>query len=140
MRKSDEELQRLIHEVLPELRHAVANQQYLDTADQAELYNLMSQMASVEARIDKLQHRQAAPPSRVEEKRGVVGVGKMLVLDFGDGEETYEFVEELPGVNGVSLESPVGRAIVGKRAGDTVTVTLPSGADVTVRVVSVRKK
>ncbi len=53
--------------------------------------------------------------------------------------ETYHLVgavESDPATGRISVESPVGRALVGKRPGSKVTVYVPSGS-LTLRVTSV---
>jgi transcription elongation factor GreA len=58
-----------------------------------------------------------------------------------DGESvTYEIVgstEAKPSAGRLSNASPVGRALLGARAGDTVVVELPGGS-ITYRVLQVR--
>ncbi|HBH41242.1 MAG TPA: transcription elongation factor GreA, partial [Rhizobiales bacterium] len=52
------------------------------------------------------------------------------VLDEDGHSETYHLVgavESDPGEGRISVDSPVGRAIVGKKKGDKVTVNVPQG-------------
>ncbi|MBQ5324637.1 MAG: GreA/GreB family elongation factor, partial [Oscillospiraceae bacterium] len=59
-----------------------------------------------------------------------VGSKVTVVDDFGD-EEVYDIVgatEFDPFNNKISLESPIGAALVGHREGDEVEVSLPTGA------------
>jgi transcription elongation factor GreA len=44
-----------------------------------------------------------------------------------------------PGNNKISNESPVGQAIIGKRKGDSVTVTVPSGKVLGYTVLSITR-
>jgi transcription elongation factor GreA len=62
----------------------------------------------------------------------VVRVGSQVhVKDAGSGKSlTYTIVgstEADPSANRLSNESPVGKALVGRKKGDAVTVLLPSG-------------
>jgi transcription elongation factor GreA len=71
----------------------------------------------------------------------VVGFGSRVeVEDGGSGRRTvYTLVsapEAAPADGRVSIDSPVGRALVGARAGDTVTLETPRG-DRTLRVVAI---
>jgi transcription elongation factor GreA len=61
----------------------------------------------------------------VAAKRGVVGVGSRVELEREDGET---MVFEISSVGGVSPDSPVGRAVIGKAVGDEVVVEAPRGA------------
>jgi transcription elongation factor GreA len=58
-------------------------------------------------------------------KQGVVGVGTRVELEREDG-ETMDF--EISSVGGVSPESPVGRAVLGRAVGDEVVVEAPRGS------------
>jgi transcription elongation factor GreA len=65
---------------------------------------------------------------------GVVGVGATVELEREDGER---LTVEISSVGGVSPESPVGRAVVGRAEGDEVEVEAPRGAW-RARIVSIR--
>jgi transcription elongation factor GreA len=60
-------------------------------------------------------------------------VGSQVTIDFGDGEpETYWLIDIASPKSGVnapvlSTETPVGRALLGHRAGDTITYRAPRG-------------
>jgi transcription elongation factor GreA len=56
---------------------------------------------------------------------GVVTVGSIVELQREDGEKMEV---ELSSVGGVSPESPVGRAVIGRAEGDRVTVVAPRGS------------
>ncbi|MBO0981225.1 GreA/GreB family elongation factor [Microbacterium sp. SD291] len=62
---------------------------------------------------------------------GLVEDGMLVTVEFDDGEsETFVLVErELGGgIRTVSVSSPIGRALAGRRAGDVVDYSTPSGA------------
>jgi transcription elongation factor GreA len=59
-----------------------------------------------------------------------VSMGTTVTVMGDEGEETYSIVgshEASPAEGRISSTSPVGRALMGRRAGDRVTVTAPSG-------------
>lgn len=66
-----------------------------------------------------------------EREQGVVAVGASVKVSDGDGEaETYAIVgpaEADPLRGMISNESPLGRALLGKRAGDEVEWSSPIG-------------
>jgi transcription elongation factor GreA len=66
---------------------------------------------------------------------GVVGVGSLVELEDEGGQKMEV---EISSVGGVSPDSPLGSALVGARAGDTVEVKAPRGSW-QARVVSVRR-
>jgi transcription elongation factor GreA len=56
--------------------------------------------------------------------RDEVSVGSRVTIDRDDG-ETMEI--EISSVGGVSPESPLGKALIGRRVGDEVAVEAPKG-------------
>jgi transcription elongation factor GreB len=70
-----------------------------------------------------------------------VRFGAQLVVEDEEGEEkTWRLVdkeESDPARGRISVQSPIGRALLGKRAGDAVEITLPKGK-VAYEILSVR--
>ena len=67
-----------------------------------------------------------------------VSLGTTVTVEDDLGEETYTIVgshEAAPAHGRISSTSPVGRALMGRRAGDLVTVAAPSGS-IGLRIVS----
>lgn len=59
-----------------------------------------------------------------------ISVGCKVILQNGDTKMDFELVgsEESDPVNGkISVDSPIGQALVGHKSGDKVTVTTPAG-------------
>ena len=59
-----------------------------------------------------------------------VQIGSTVDLEGDDGRESYTIVgsaEAAPGQGRISNESPVGRALLGKKKGDKVTISVPAG-------------
>ena len=71
---------------------------------------------------------------------GVVAPGTVVTATVGGNEMTFLLgsreVGEGTGYDVYSERSPLGAAIVGKRAGDSATYTAPSGREIAVTVVS----
>jgi transcription elongation factor GreA len=60
----------------------------------------------------------------------VVSIGSTVIVDFGGDEERYTIVgaiEAKPARGLISNESPIGRALIGKRPGQTAQVATPGG-------------
>lgn len=60
----------------------------------------------------------------------VVGFGSTVVVDFDGFEETFTIVgavEAKPSAGKISTESPIGRALIGKRVGQKTQVPTPGG-------------
>jgi transcription elongation factor GreA len=72
---------------------------------------------------------------------GVIRIGSKVTVDFGDGElEEYTLVgaiEARPSANMISNESPLGKALNGRRAGETTYFFSPGGQQ-QVQIKSVR--
>ena len=56
---------------------------------------------------------------------GTVGVGSNVEIEDEQGERMQV---EISSVGGVSPDSPVGRALLGRKAGDEVEIEAPRGA------------
>jgi transcription elongation factor GreA len=139
-----EELERLKtdarREVTERIRSAVATD--ADVNANADYLAAREEQAELEFKIARLEQRLAA--ARVAEPdaaNGLVDVGervRLRDLDTGRG-HVYELVGALeadPAAGRVSVESPVGRAIVGRRQGDVVVVEAPRG-QIRVRIVGI---
>ena len=105
-----------------------------DISENSEYDDAKNEQAMLEARIaqleDKLRSAQVINASELD--NNVVRVGSVVhVKDAGSGKSlTYTIVgstEADPSANKLSNESPVGKALVGRKKGDTAKVTLPNG-------------
>lgn len=116
--------------IAQELRDAMADK---DFRENAPLDAAREAQGQLEARIRDLEGtlRHAVTLGATEET-DVAGVGSSVVLsNLTTGSQlSYMLVnsaEARPGSGRLSVQSPVGQAIVGRRAGDEVQVTAPSG-------------
>lgn len=69
----------------------------------------------------------------------VVGLGSTVVVDFDGDEERYTIVgaiEAKPAKGLISNESPMGKALLGKRKGQTTQVATPGGT-VTLKILDI---
>jgi len=105
-----------------------------DIAENAEYDTAKNEQAHLEARIALLEERLAH--SRVvtkkEIKSGEVSIGTTVRLRDVGANKTVEYhivgsAEADPAENKLSNESPVGKAIMGRKKGDTVEVAAPRG-------------
>ena len=97
-----------------------------DLSENFEYHAAKNEQGLLERRITMLRDRL----SRVElvEKGGagdVIEVGSQVELEDEQGERMQV---RISGVEGVSPDSPVGRALLGKKVGDEVDVDAPRGA------------
>jgi transcription elongation factor GreA len=133
--KLEEEMQRIEHELrvtLPKEIQAALGQG--DLSENAEYESAKNRQSTLQARFAQIQKR-LADLSRID----VTGVPKdraglgseVTVENLESGEEIlYTLViPELADGNKsfVSMASPVGKALMNRRVGDTVTITIPRG-------------
>jgi transcription elongation factor GreA len=98
-----------------------------DLSENVEYHAAKNEQGLMEARIRVLRHRlqNATIVDEAEAaKSGVVTVGSKVALERDDG-TTMEV--EITSVGGVSPDSPVGQALLGKKPGDTIEVEAPRG-------------
>ena len=104
-----------------------------DLLENAELEAAKNEQAFVEGRIDDLSYLLSNAKVIDEPVRsGEVGVGTTVVIqEEGEDAETYMIVGA-PEVdlmaNKISNESPIGMAVMGHHAGETVEVRAPAGS------------
>lgn len=105
-----------------------------DLRENAEFHAAKERQRYVDARLAQLKKRMAELSlidlTRIPRDR--VGLGsRVVVLDQDKDEEvTYRIVasEESDAANGmISTNSPIGRGLLGKKVGDEVTISIPSG-------------
>ena len=125
-------LEREFRQELP--RKIKAARELGDIRENAEYEAAKDRQGFVKARMDHLRQR-IAVLARVNLNaipKDRVGYGTTVSLTDLDSAEdkSYKLVspEEMDSERGwISVASPVGRALVGKRAGDAVTITTPGG-------------
>jgi transcription elongation factor GreA len=134
-----EKLKQEIETLSIEKRREVAQRikearEFGDISENSEYDDAKNEQAMLEARIatleDKLRSASVINPSELSPD--LVRVGSVVhVKDSGSGKSlTYTIVgstEADPSANKLSNESPVGKALVGRKKGDTAKVTLPNG-------------
>jgi transcription elongation factor GreA len=105
-----------------------------DISENAEYDDAKNEQAMLEAKIAQLEERLRAATVIDSKDLGtdVVGVGSTVhVKDQGNGKsETYTIVgsaEANPSERKLSNESPVGKALIGKKRNEVVAVQLPNG-------------
>ncbi len=73
---------------------------------------------------------------------GVVGVGSRVVIKEESGEKTREYHivgshEADPSQGRISNESPIGKALIGRKIGDMVDISLPKG-DIRCEIIDIK--
>lgn len=104
-----------------------------DLSENADYDAARNDQAQIEARIKELEYMMDHAKI-IEDKKeeGVVNLGSTVKLDYLEDDDIDEYkivgsMEADPFNNKVSNESPIGKAILGKKVGDTVSVESPNG-------------
>ena len=115
-----------------------------DLSENSEYDEAKNEQAIVEARILTLENQ--LENVKIIEKsdtvKGTVSLGSFVTIrdvEFGD-EMTYRIISSVESSNDMSTitdESPVGKALLGHKAGETVEVTIPSGAQIEYQIIKV---
>jgi transcription elongation factor GreA len=134
--KLREELQRLKFVERPRITTAIAEARALgDLKENAEYHAAREQQSFTEGRISEIEGRLANAEiidvTKINAQGRVVFGATVALLNVDSGDEVrYRIVgEDEANIKAglVSINSPVARALIGKSAGDAVTVQVPSG-------------
>jgi len=116
-----------------------------DISENSEYDEAKNEQAQVEGRIVQLENmlKNAKVIDEDEVKTDVVGVGsKVTILDMEFNEEIEYYIvgsaEANPTQFKISNESPVGRALMGKKKGTVVDVIVPDGV-VKYKIIDIKK-
>ena len=142
MEEMKSELETLIKEKRPEVIKALKEARALgDLSENAEYDAARQEQAQTEARIKELEAmiEKAIVIENVNTEE--VSIGTTVTIEYVGDDDTEEYsivgVKEAdPFNNKISNESPIARAILGKKIGDIVSVDSPNGK-YDVKVVSI---
>lgn len=104
-----------------------------DLSENAEYAEAKNEQAFIEGRILELENIIKNATLIEEAKQGnkdTVSVGSTITIKSTDGEKTYSIVgsnEAEPVAGKISNVSPLGRAFLGRRVGETVSIVVPRG-------------
>jgi transcription elongation factor GreA len=131
----EEELRRLKFEERPRVIQAIAEARaHGDLSENAEYDAAKEKQSFIEGRIkeieDKIARAQVIDPSTIETDKIVFGATVTLLDVDSDEKKTYRIVgvDEADIKQGsISIESPIARQLLSKKAGDVVTIRVPKG-------------
>ncbi len=135
-----EKLKTEIHHLSNDKRREVADRirvarDFGDISENAEYDDAKNEQAMLEHKIAQLEERlvNARVIEADDVDLSVVSIGAKVRLKDVDANQTVEYIivgsaEADPAESKLSNESPVGKAIIGKKKGETVEVAAPRGA------------
>ncbi|HVC35433.1 MAG TPA: transcription elongation factor GreA [Chloroflexota bacterium] len=133
--KLEAELKQLREVRRPEVAERIrAAKEFGDTVDNAEYEESKNEQAFVEGRVLTIEKllAHAIAINADHTMHDAVRLGSTVTVVVDDGEkENYTIVgsAEVDPPNGkISNESPVGRALLGRRIGDVIEISIPAGS------------
>jgi transcription elongation factor GreA len=135
------ELGELVSQRRPEIAQRIHDaKEHGDLSENAEYEDAKNEQAFVEGRIQTLQAL-IKNATIIDENHSTdhVQIGSTVAVESDDGKESFTIVgstEAKPTEGRISNESPVGRALLGKKKGEKVLVKVPAG-DFTYKIVSI---
>ncbi|HET9680944.1 MAG TPA: transcription elongation factor GreA [Candidatus Limnocylindrales bacterium] len=135
------ELDELIALRRPEIAQRIHDaKEHGDLTENAEYEDAKNEQAFVEGRIQQLEAL-IKNATLIDEHHGNdhVQIGSTVKVKGPDGQQSFTIVgstEARPTEGRISNESPVGRALLGRKKGETVSVQVPAG-DLAYTIVSI---
>ena len=145
-KKLKEEIEHLSNAKRREIAERIrVARQFGDIAENSEYDDAKNDQALLEHRIAILEERlaHARVISKKDVSKDVVSVGSHVKLRDVSAKETVEYhivgsAESNPDAQKLSNESPVGKAIIGKKKGETVEVTTPRGKALKYKILDIK--
>jgi transcription elongation factor GreA len=128
-----DELAQLEKVGLPEAIERVAKaRDFGDLSENAEYHSAKEDLSTVEGRVEELRDIIARVVVVDIKKAGdaEVGIGSSVQVVVNGNSHNFSIVGEWeadPAAKKISHESPLGKALIGKKVGDTVEVEAPAG-------------
>ena len=129
----EEELDELKRVKRPNIINAIKEARALgDLSENAEYHSAREEQAVVEGRIQELEYMLDHAVIINEEVSDIVKIGATVVIKYDGEDDTEEYkivgsTEADPFENKISNESPIAKALLGKKKGSVVTVESPNG-------------
>lgn len=131
----EKEVNELKNVKLPQIIERVSTaREHGDLSENAEFHSAKEEQELVEARIEEIETI-LANSKVVQNTTGSTKIGmgsKITIVKKGNGKKQKATIvgefEAEPGSDKVSISSPLGKALVGKRKGDVVAVDVPAGS------------
>jgi transcription elongation factor GreA len=122
-----------------------AAREFGEIAENAEYDDAKNEQMMLEHRIAQLEERLARAEviDRKQVDTSVVSIGSVVRLRDVDAKQTTEYhivgsAEANPAENKLSNESPVGKAIMGRKKGEVVEVSTPRGATIKYKILEIK--
>ena len=103
-----------------------------DLSENADYDAARNEQAQLESRIKELEYKLEHCEIVDNKDKNIANVGSTIVIEY-DVDDTEEFkivgsLEADPFNNKISNESPIGKAVIGHKAGEKISVESPNGS------------
>jgi transcription elongation factor GreA len=115
------------HEIAQRLKDAKADG---DLSENSAWDAARDEQGFVEGRISEIEHILKHSKLIQHDESNIVSLGSTVHLELEDGKQHYTIVgstEANPDEGRISNESPIGKALLGKKSGEEVEISVPSG-------------
>ena len=117
----------------PEIINAIKEARALgDLSENTEYHSAREEQAIIEGKIQEIEYKLEHAVIISEEVSDTVRLGSSVVIRYDDEDDTEEYkivgsTEADPFENKISNESPIAKALLGKKKGAIVSVESPNG-------------
>ena len=117
--------------------------EYGDLSENAEYDSARAEQSMIEGRIEELESilKKAKVMEPAKQKAGgKVVMGNKVTVEIDGDSQDFTLVgsaESNPAKGLISIESPLGKALLGSKVGDTVEVAIPDGGEVEYQIKSI---
>ncbi len=133
LEKIKKELDELINKKRPEVIKRIKEAKaYGDLSENSEYEDAKNEQSFIEGKISELQNmiKNAQIIDKKDKKSNIISLGSTIIASLDGKDNEYTIVgsaEADPSKGKISNESPIGEALLGKKAGDEVEVEVPAG-------------
>jgi transcription elongation factor GreA len=116
-----------------------AAREHGDIRENADYDAAKNEQGMMEARIRQLEEILRSAVVGTPPDTGKAGPGMVVRLEIAGDEETYFLgsrEEAIDGMDVLSLQSPLGQAVIGRKPGEKFSYTTPTGRELPVRLVA----
>lgn len=111
-----------------------------DLSENAEYTSAKEEQSFVEGRIQELEELLKHAKVVEENKTDSIGIGSKIEFEIEGDKDSFELVgstESDPDNGKISIDSPVGQALLGHKVGEQVAVQTPDGA-ITYKILGIK--
>lgn len=138
--KMKDEVQALSERRPGVLARMVAAREQGDLSENAGYHAAKEELGNIDRRLRELKILIRFADVLKGGASGIIGIGNTVVVDDGSGPREFKIVgatEASPIEGKMSDVSPIGKALIGKVAGDSVIVEIPDGT-ISFKIISVK--